>query len=114
MTSKIEFHDKFVPEFENFQEAVQDEIYAKARLLETYGPTLGRPHCDTLKSSRLKNLKELRFQSGDQVWRVAFAFDRQRKAILLCAGSKSGVSEDRFYKTLIRIAEDRLKDHADK
>ena len=49
-------------------------------------------------------MKELRFDASDRVWRVAFAFDTERKAILLVAGHKSGVSEKRFYRELFRKA----------
>ena len=44
-------------------------------------------------------------------WRVAFAFDTKRKAILLVAGDKSGGSEKRFYRELIRKADDRFDAH---
>lgn len=54
-------------------------------------------------------MKELRFDADDGVWRVAFAFDRKRKAILLVAGDKSGVSEKRFYKSLIAKADSAIK-----
>jgi hypothetical protein len=54
--------------------------------------------------SRRANLKELRFAAADGVWRVAFAFDPKRTAILLVAGDKSGVSEKRFYRQLIDTA----------
>ncbi|MGP8260777.1 MAG: type II toxin-antitoxin system RelE/ParE family toxin, partial [Acidobacteriaceae bacterium] len=43
-------------------------------------------------------MKELRFDAADGVWRVAFAFDPKRRAILLMAGNKSGVSEKKFYR----------------
>jgi hypothetical protein len=46
-------------------------------------------------------MKELRFSAADGEWRVAFAFDSRRKAILLVAGDKSGVSKKRFYRELI-------------
>jgi len=45
---------------------------------------------DTLKGSRYANMKELRFSAADGEWRVAFAFDPRRAAILLVAGDKSG------------------------
>ena len=45
------------------------------------------------------------------VWRVAFAFDFERKAILLVAGNKAGVAKDRFYRELIRIADKRFDQH---
>jgi hypothetical protein len=67
-------------------------------------PQLGRPRVDTLKGSRHRNMKELRFSAADGEWRVAFAFDPRRKVILLVAGDKSGDSEKRFYRELIRKA----------
>jgi hypothetical protein len=111
MAWQVQFHKAFEPEFDELSEAVQDELLAHARLLEEFGPTLGRPHVDTLKGSRHKNLKEIRFEADNGVWRVAFAFDPQRKAILLVAGDKSGGSEKRFYRRLIATAEERLDDH---
>jgi hypothetical protein len=56
-------------------------------------------------------MKELRCTAGDGVWRVAFAFDPGRKAILLTAGDKSGGSEKRFYKQLIAKADERFDLH---
>ena len=43
--------------------------------------------------------------------RVAFAFDPKRKAILLVAGDKSGVSEKKFYRHLIAKADERFNAH---
>jgi hypothetical protein len=65
----------------------------------------------TLKASRHANMKELRFSAADGEWRVAFAFDPRRRAILLVAGDKSGGSEMRFYRELIRRADDRFDAH---
>ena len=70
-------------------------------LLEQFGPELGRPRVDTLKGSRHANWKELRFDAADGVWRVAFAFDPKRNAVLLVAGDKSGFGEKKFYRQLI-------------
>jgi hypothetical protein len=72
---------------------------------------LERPRVGTLKDSKHANLKELRFDADDGVWRVAFAFDPKRKAILLVAGDKSGKSEKTFYKRLIKKADKRFDDH---
>ena len=66
---------------------------------------------DTLNGSRHANMKELRFDADDGVWRVAFAFDPKRAAILLVAGDKSGGSEERFYRQLIRTADERFDSH---
>jgi hypothetical protein len=43
-------------------------------------------------------MKEIRFNAADGVWRVAFAFDPNRRAILLVAGDKSGIGQRQFYK----------------
>lgn len=111
MTWAVSFHDEFDREFLELPEAVQDELLAVAKLLERFGPSLKRPHCDTLDESKHANMKELRFKAADGVWRVAFAFDPRREAILLVAGDKSGGSEDRFYKKLIDKADDRFDQH---
>jgi len=108
---EVLFHDEFEPEFDEFPQPVQDELLAHARLLEEFGPSLGRPNVDTLKGSSHENMKELRFRADDGVWRVAFAFDPKRRAILLVAGDKSGGSEQRFYKRLIRTADKRFDSH---
>lgn len=107
----VEIGDEFEPEFIEFPEDVQDEILAHSRLIEEFGPELGRPRVDTLKGSRHANMKELRFHAADGVWRVAFAFDPRRRAILLVAGDKSGGSEKRFYEELIRKADKRFDAH---
>jgi hypothetical protein len=107
----VEFHDEFFAEFKLYPVAVRREVYALAELLARFGPQLGRPRVDTLKGAKLRNLKELRFQADDGVWRIAFAFDVKRKAILLAGGDKSGVSQSRFYRNLIEIAERRFEQH---
>ncbi|MBI5090890.1 MAG: type II toxin-antitoxin system RelE/ParE family toxin [Candidatus Hydrogenedentes bacterium] len=107
----VEIGDEFEPEFDELHEDVQLEILALARLLERFGPQLKRPRVDTLNGSRHANMKELRFSAADGEWRVAFAFDTKRKAILLVAGDKSGVSERQFYHELIRKADDRFDAH---
>jgi hypothetical protein len=111
MAWKVAFADEFFAEYEALSEAVQDEVLLGARLLEIYGPSLGRPHVDTLKGSQHANMKELRFQAHGGVWRVAFAFDPKREAILLVAGDKSGTSQARFYKRLIATADARYEAH---
>jgi hypothetical protein len=103
--------DEFEPEFLELPRDVQDETLALTRLLRQFGPNLGRPRVDTLKDSRHANMKELRFDAADGVWRVAFAFDPKRRAILLVAGDKSGGGEKRFYRELIRKADRRFEAH---
>lgn len=113
MAWTVLYHDAFLPELEELSESVQDELLALVELLMVTGPTLGRPHVDTLAGSKHANMKELRFGADDGVWRVAFAFDPKRRAIVLVAGDKSGVAQKRFYKSLIAKADARFADHLD-
>lgn len=107
----VEIGDELEPEFDELHHDAQTEILALSRLLQQFGPQLGRPRVDTLNGSRHANMKELRFSAADGEWRVAFAFDPKRKAILLVAGDKSGASERRFYSELIRRADNRFESH---
>lgn len=102
---------EFTPEFDALARQVRREVLALTLVLQELGPRLGRPRVDTLKGSRHSNMKELRFSAADGEWRVAFAFDPRRKAILLVAGDKSGGSEKRFYRGLIRKADERFDAH---
>ena len=111
MAWTVRFQDAFEEEFEKLDKRVQDGVLAAARLLEDYGPRLGRPHADTLKGSKHANMKELRVGVAGGVWRIAFAFDPTREGILLVAGDKSGGGEDRFYKRLIEKADKRYASH---
>ncbi|SNS26000.1 hypothetical protein SAMN05421770_101229 [Granulicella rosea] len=103
--------EEFDPELLALDPEVQDALFKMVRLLQQFGPQLGRPHVDTLKDSKHTNMKELRFDAMDGVWRVAFAFDPDRQAILLIAGDKSGGSQTRFYRELIRRADIRFDAH---
>lgn len=101
------FEDEFDAEFQVMPEKLQDEILAHALLLKDYGPNLGRPTVDTLKGSKHSNMKELRFAWKGGVWRIAFAFDPVRQAVLLAAADKSGADQKRVYKKLISLADRR-------
>jgi hypothetical protein len=104
-------HSDFIEDAKSLPAKVHQELMAKARFLQEVGPQLGRPLVDTLKGSKHANMKELRFTAMDGVWRAAFAFDIRRQAVVLVAGDKSGVSQDRFYKQFIEIADERFDKH---
>ena len=111
MKWRVDLHDEFVPEYRKLPEDVQDELLAHIEVLEQIGPQLGRPRVDTLKGSRHTNMKELRFNAANGVWRFAFAFDPERTAIIFCGGDKSGGGERRFYNQLIAKADARFDAH---
>ena len=111
MTWTVDVHESFLVELLELERTVRVAILAQAKVLEEYGPQLGRPYVDTLYGSTFTNMKELRCDVGKQVWRVAFAFDPQRNAILLVGGDKRGKDQKRFYRKLITVADERFLDH---
>ena len=111
MSWTVRLADEFKAEFDALDRAVRVDLSARVEVLEEYGPNLGRPRVDTLKGSRYANMKELRFRVAGGVWRVAFAFDPRRQAILLVAGDKSGGRGGRFYDLLVRRADARFDAH---
>jgi hypothetical protein len=105
---QVIFHDAFSTEFDALPENIQDELLAALIHLRHSGPTLGRPYADTLYGAKNSNLKELRFEVSNGIWRVAFAFDPRRQAIILVAGDKKGENQKKFYKRLIKVADSRF------
>lgn len=90
--------------------AEQQDVLAAIFVLEQFGPGLGRPYVDSLKGTeKVKNLKELRVQHKGKPFRVFFAFDPRRQAVMLCGGDKRG--DKHFYETMILIAEREFLDY---
>lgn len=85
---------------------------AHLEVLKQLGPTLGRPRVDTLKDSKLPNLKELRFFYKGVPIRILFAFDPEQQGVIILGGDKSG--DKRWYKTNIPIAEKLYAAHLEK
>lgn len=108
---KVEFHDRFKGEITDLPADVRVELLAHLVLLREKGFRLGRPEVDTLEGSKDSNMKELRVKVLKVQWRFAFAFDPKRKAVVLCGGVKSGMSQKLFYKRLIDLADKRYDEH---
>ena len=96
--------------YANLTDDERANVLAAMMQLQQRGPNLPRPYADTVKGSIHNNMKELRVQSKGDPIRAFFAFDPERKAILLCAGNKTG-NEKRFYKTMIPIADREFTEH---
>lgn len=101
---------EFDEEFDGLPQDVQDELLSRLKMLEQFGPNLGRPTVDTLDDSSFPNMKEVRFRH-DGLWRFAFAFDTQRQAVILIGGDKEGENQERFYRDLIKKADERFGNH---
>jgi len=107
MTWDIEYTDELGAWWAGLSEAEQESIDASVRLLEEKGPQLGFPHTSGIHGSRHRHMRELRVQHEGRPYRILFAFDPRRAAILLIGGDKTG--DDRWYEVHVPIA-DRLYD----
>ncbi|HUO06799.1 MAG TPA: type II toxin-antitoxin system RelE/ParE family toxin [Phycisphaerae bacterium] len=99
----VEITDEFFDWWRSLSDSQQDALQVGIELLENNGPSLGRPHADTVKGSRHPNMKELRTQCAGKPLRTFFAFDPRRSAILLIGGDKTG--DKRFYDRMIPLAD---------
>ena len=103
MPCEVEFTDEFGEWWESLAEEEQDSVRDIVALLRERGPLLGRPYADSLRGSKLPNLKELRIQHHGRPYRVLFIFDPRRIALLLIGGDKTG--NDRWYEEFVPQAE---------
>ncbi len=107
MSWNVEITDEFESWWNNLSEGEQDDVAAVIGLLEGKGPSLPFPFSSGIKGSRHSHMRELRVQHAGTPYRVLYAFDPRRCAILLIGGNKTG--NDRWYTELIPFA-DRLYD----
>jgi hypothetical protein len=112
MTWEVLYTEEYERWFLGLQEPEQIDVQALIDVLEIRGPLLGRPHADTVRgSTTVKNLKELVIQHAGKPYRVFFAFDPKRRAVLLCGGRKDGAQDKLFYKKMIALAESEFENH---
>lgn len=102
MACDVEFTDEFGDWWESLSSEEQVSLRAYVKLLEEYGVGLKHPCCSSVQTSRHDHMRELRVQHGERPYRVLYAFDPRRTAILLIGGDKTG--EDRWYDTFVPIA----------
>jgi hypothetical protein len=106
---EVEYTDQFSIWWERLREAEQEDIDAVVRVLEQRGPALRRPHVGTIDGSRHANMKELIVQHAGRPYRILFAFDPRRCAILLIGGDKTG--NPRWYQEHVPIADELYDEH---
>ncbi|AOY95478.1 addiction module toxin RelE [Cupriavidus sp. USMAA2-4] len=91
----VEYTSIFGDWWEDLSEAEQESVAASVSLLEHFGPNLRHPHSSGINGSRHGHMRELRIQHEGRPYRVLYAFDPRRAAILLLGGDKTG--NDRWY-----------------
>jgi hypothetical protein len=109
MVWQIEYTDPFGEWWGSLNESEQDDIAAMVGLLEEKGPALSFPHSSGIETSRHKHMRELRIQHAGAPYRVLYAFDPKRSAILLIGGNKTG--NNRWYETHVPIADNLYDEH---
>jgi len=105
----VEYADEFEAWWNSLDEDEQDSVSRSVKLLIAQGVNLPRPHADTLKGSKFPNMKELRVQHEGRPYRVLYAFDPRRCAMLLIGGDKTGNA--RWYRQFIPIADAIFAQH---
>jgi hypothetical protein len=90
-------------------EGEQDSIDRVVGLLEEKGTGLGRPYSTRIETSKHGQMRELRIQHQGQPYRVLYAFDPRRAAILLLGGNKTG--DDRWYEVFVPRADKLFDEH---
>jgi hypothetical protein len=109
MAWDVEFTDEFEEWWESLNEDEQEAVAASVGLLEAMGPRLSYPYSSGIHGSRHGHMRELRVQYRGRPYRVFYAFDPRRTAILLIGGDKTG--DDRFYDRLVATADDLYDQH---
>ena len=106
---EVEYTDELGEWWSDLSEAEQESIDASVRLLEAKGPHLGFPHSSGIHGSRHSHMRELRVQNEGRPYRILYAFDPRRSAILLLGGDKTG--QDRWYLVHVPMADTLYDNH---
>lgn len=109
MEWEVEFTDEFEAWWDELSEGEQEDVLAVVLLLRQFGPSLRHPYSSGIKGSRHTHMRELRVQHAGHPYRVLYAFDPRRVAILLIGGNKTG--DDRWYETFVPLADKIYDEH---
>ncbi|MBN2689282.1 MAG: type II toxin-antitoxin system RelE/ParE family toxin [Gammaproteobacteria bacterium] len=106
---EVEYTNEFEAWWNILSEEEQIYVAASVGLLEELGPKLGFPYSSKIRDSKYEHMRELRIQHGGAPYRVLYAFDPRRYAILLIGGNKKG--DERWYKKFVPIADKLYQQH---
>jgi hypothetical protein len=105
----VEYTDEFFQWWQRLSEHEHIDLTACIGLLEEQGPNLKFPHSSGINGSGHSHMRELRIQHAGEPYRILYAFDPRRTAILLIGGNKTG--KDNWYKKYILIADKLYQEH---
>jgi hypothetical protein len=106
---EVEYTDEFERWWNDLTEEEQTAIDAKVRLLQARGPNLPHPHSSGIESSKHPHMRELIVQCHGEPFRILYAFDPRRVAILLVGGNKTG--DNRWYESFVPVADRLYEQH---
>ena len=109
MAWAVEFTDEFGGWWDTLDGEEQDAIDVVVGVLEEKGPQLSFPQSSKVVGSRHNRMRELRIQYRGGPYRILYAFDPRRVAILLLGGSKTG--DDRWYEKYVPVADGLYDEH---
>lgn len=109
MAWDVEYTDEFEAWWVGLNEDEQIDIDAVVGLLEEKGPHLPYPYSSDVKRTRHGSIRELRIQHKGKPYRILYAFDPRRTAILLIGGRKGG--DRRWYDKYVPLAEKIYREH---
>jgi hypothetical protein len=104
---EVEFTGEFGSWWNDLTDREQARVAASVELLRQLGIALPFPHSSGVAASRHPHMRELRIQVDGHPYRVLYAFNPLRNAILLLGGDKTG--DGRWYEVSVPVA-DRLYD----
>ena len=109
MEWEVEYTDEFAEWWDSLTEAGQEDVAAVVELLEEKGPKLPYPYSSGINASKHTHMRELRIQHTGRPYRILYAFDPRRMAILLIGGDKTG--NKRWYEKNIPVADKLYDEH---
>ena len=109
MQWEVEYTDEFKKWWDMLAEKVQEDIAAVVGLLEEKGPFLPFPYSSDIEGSKFGQMRELRIQHRGEPYRVLYAFDQRRVALLLIGDCKTG--DDRWYEKYVPVADKLFEEH---
>lgn len=109
MSCEVEYTNEFEEWWNELSEDEQATVDAYVRMLEEFGVALGFPYSSDIKNSKHAQMRELRVQHKGRPYRVLYAFDPRRMAILLVGGDKTG--NNRWYEEFVPVADALYAEH---
>ena len=109
MAYEVEASDEFKDWYEPLSEAEQNSIERVVLMLAEAGPALGFPYRTGIQGSKFSHVRDLRIQHDGRPYRVLYAFNPSRAALLLLGGDKTG--DSRWYEKMVPKADAIYEEH---